>query len=124
VSLVAFQGEAESGNDNPVDPSDEFGGFGSVEEFVKENGQRGMRQLLQAQGRLAHFGNASANGLHMLREEIGVMGERGLEFVNGLRSDPRGQDLMQTNEAVVKTFEARDTLINAHPRLGRVGDRP
>ena len=95
---------------------------GGGEDLVKEDLQGRVGDGLQAERGLAHLADAHAQRLDVLGAKIRVVREAGLEFVNRLRGDAGGQDLVQADEGVMVALEARDARLDAQAGFGGRGD--
>src|SRR5687767_10719282 len=109
---MEFKRGFESGQGSVIKTKEKFLGRRRGKNFIKEDFQRGMRNRFQSQRRLAHFADASTQEGGVLGTEVGVQTEGHLEFVNRLRGDSGGKDLMQTPEGIVVALEARDALLH------------
>ena len=87
------------------------------EDLVKQDGQRGMRDPFQSQGRFAHFADALAEVGVVLGGKVAVEAEGHLEFIDGLLGDVCDADLVEAPERVVEALDPADALRHGEARL-------
>ena len=105
------------GEGHPVEAQDQqFSGRGRGEDLVEADFERRVGHHVQPQGGLAHLADASPERGHVLGAKVGVVREGGLEFVDRLGGDPRGEDLVQPFEGVMIAFESGDAGLD--PKAG------
>jgi hypothetical protein len=82
------------------------------QDLVEEQPQLIVRDLVEAERRMAHFGDALAEGGDVLGAEMGVEAERHLDFVDGLGGEPGVERGPQPVEGVVIALEAFDAVVD------------
>ena len=93
------------------------------EDLVEENLQVGIGHVFQAERRLAHLADALAQRLHVLRAKISMMREPGLELVDRLGGNARGENLMEPRKGIVITLEPGHALLDSESGPRSFGHR-
>ena len=92
------------------------------EDLVEELLESGMRDLLQAERRLAHLADAPAQRGDVLGAEIRVVAEGRLQLVERLGGDARVEDAVQPLERVMEAFEATHAFVDRKAWTHRLVD--
>ncbi len=120
---MLFQCRLQGGQRPFVQAQQQLLRAGGGENFIEKNFERGVRDCLQPQRRLAHFADTLAQCGDVLGAKVGVQTEAHLQFVDRLGGDPGGKNVVQPLEGVVIAFEPRDALFDRKARLHRLGHR-
>jgi hypothetical protein len=80
---------------------------------IEEDRQRVVRHLFEAQRRFAHLADARAQRLDVLGTQVGLVRKAGLQFVDRFGGDARCENLMETYQGIVVTFEPGDARFDS-----------
>ena len=119
---VVFQGSFQRGQCLLVDAQEQCLGGGRGQDLIEKSAQGIMRNFFQSQGRFAHFADACPQSLYVLRAKVGLVGEAGLELIDRLGGDARGQDFVQAHERVMVALEPAHAGRHAQAGLRRLAD--